>query len=319
MLVERILVIANSGAGSNEQETLEAALSVLRERAEVEVAETASPEELAQVLQHRDGRTVAIAGGDGSLHAVVKALWESGDLSETTVALIPLGTGNDFARGMGISLDPGQAAAIALDGDPRSVDLFVDDEGGVVVNNVHAGASAQASRRGARWKKRLGTVGLGKLGYPIGAVLAAVRPPFVRVSVTIDGEEVLHRRGVLMVSVGNSSHVGGGTEVTPDATPEDGKADVMISRSTGPLSRFSYVFHLTRGEHQQRDDVVHLRGREVRIHGGDEFYLSADGELQGPFTDRTWTVHPGAFTMLLPRPGEEVDPDRAEERAPDDD
>ncbi|GAB3248018.1 diacylglycerol kinase family lipid kinase [Alteromonas gracilis] len=319
MVVERILVIANSGAGSNEQRTMESALSVLRQRAEVEVAETGSPEELADVLADLDGRRVAIAGGDGSLHAVIKALWDAGSLAEATVALIPLGTGNDFARGMGISLDPAQAARTVLDGDARPVDLIVDGEGGVVVNNVHAGASAQASRRGARWKKRLGTVGLGKLGYPIGAVLAAVRPPFVRVSVTVDGEEVLRRRGVLMVSVGNSSHVGGGTEVTPDATPEDGKVDVMISRSTGPLSRFAYVFHLTRGEHQERDDVVHRRGREVRIHGGDEFYLSADGELQGPFTDRTWTVHPQAFTMLLPHPGEEVDPDHAEARAPDDD
>lgn len=317
--MQRILVIANSGAGSNEQQSMEAALSVLRQRAEVEVAETSSPEELAEVLERRDGRTVAVAGGDGSLHAVVNALWDSGDLAEATVALIPLGTGNDFARGMGISLDPAQAARTALDGDVRSVDLIVDDEGGVVVNNVHAGASAQASRRGARWKKRLGTVGLGKLGYPIGAVLAAVRPPFVRVSVTIDGEKVLHRRGVLMVSVGNSSHVGGGTELTPDATPEDGQVDVMISRSTGPLSRFAYVFHLTRGEHQERDDVVHRRGREVRIHGGDEFYLSADGEIQGPFTDRTWTVRPRAFTMLLPHPGEEIDPDHAEAHAPDDD
>ena len=52
------------------------------------------------------------------------------------------------------------------------MDLIVDELGGVVVNSVHAGASAQASRRGARWKKRLGPYGFGILGYPIGAALA---------------------------------------------------------------------------------------------------------------------------------------------------
>ena len=83
-----------------------------------------------------------------------------------------------------------------LDGVPRRATSIVDEVGEVVVNSVHAGAGAQASRRGARWKDRLhsigvGKVNLGKLGYPIGAALAAVRPPFVRLRVEVDGELVV--------------------------------------------------------------------------------------------------------------------------------
>ena len=91
------------------------------------------------------------------------------------------------------------------------MDLVVDEVGEIVVNNVHAGAGAQASRRGAKWKDRLHSVGvgkvnLGKLGYPIGALLAAVKPPFIRVRVEVDGEVVVDLdQPILMVAVGNGA------------------------------------------------------------------------------------------------------------------
>ena len=75
------------------------------------------------------------------------------------LGLIPLGTGNDFARAMDIPLDTEEAARLLVEGEVRPVDLIVDELGEVVVNHVHVGAGAQASRRGARWKERLGKVG----------------------------------------------------------------------------------------------------------------------------------------------------------------
>ena len=68
-----------------------------------------------------------------------------------------------------------------LEGEPRPVDLIVDETGEIVVNNVHVGAGAQASRKGHTWKDRLGSIGvgkvnLGKLGYPIGAAARRVQP-----------------------------------------------------------------------------------------------------------------------------------------------
>ena len=167
----RLLVITNAAAGTNEDEVLEPALEAMRQRADVKVAATASPDELAEVLAQLDGRQVVVAGGDGSLHAVVQALYDTGLLHRTAVSLLPLGTGNDFARGMGIPLDTLAAVAVVLDGDLRPVDLITDNEGRIVINNVHAGVSAQASRHGARWKQRLGSVNLGKVGYPVGAAL----------------------------------------------------------------------------------------------------------------------------------------------------
>ena len=298
--VHPLLLITNTDAGGGPNEGLEVALGVLREDADVEVASTGNPGELDGVLHRAGSRPIVVAGGDGSLHAVVSALHRRHELADRILGLIPLGTGNDFARTLGIPLDPGEAAAALLSGTPRRMDLIVDELGGVVVNSVHAGASAQASRRGVRWKHRLGPFGIGILGYPIGAAMAAVRPPFVRLRIEADGKVIADMdQHILMVAVGNGASVGGGTELTPDADPEDGRLDVMVSFATGPLERLAYVWHLRTGEHTEREDVTSVRARQVTV-SGEDFFLAADGEISGPERRRSWHLEQGAYKMIVP-------------------
>lgn len=281
-----MIVIANADSGT--ADALDQALAVL---GDVEVVHTGSPEELDDVVG-RDPLLV-VAGGDGSLHAVVAALHRNDLLGATTVALVPLGTGNDFARGVGLPLDPAEAAHVVTTGIPTAVDLIVDDEGGIVVNNVHVGAGAEAAKAAVPWKKALGP-----LGYAVGAAITAVRPPTLSVAITVDGE-LASRRSVLQVALGNAPYVGGGTELTPEASPTDGQIEIMVASAAGPAARAAYALHLRRGEHHHREDVLHLRGRSVTIEG-EPFHVSADGELEGPLTSRTWRIEPGAVTMILP-------------------
>ena len=298
-------MITNTDAGTADEETLDRALASLFDEVSIEVTATSNPGELDGVLHRAGSRVIVVAGGDGSLHAVVAALHRRHDLSKAVLGLLPLGTGNDFARAMGIPLDTEKAARVLVDGQVRPVDLVVDELGNVVVNNVHVGAGAQASRRGQRWKERLGKIGygrmnLGRAGYPIGALLAAVRPPYLRLRVEVDGDVVVDLdQPVLMVAIGNGPTVGGGAQLAPEADPQDGKVDVMISRAIGPLARLAYAAHLTRGRHHERDDVIYVRGERVSI-SGDEFYCAADGEISGPERNRTWHVEPGAYSMVLP-------------------
>jgi diacylglycerol kinase (ATP) len=303
--MDPLLVITNSDAGTADDDSLAAALGVLREHTSVEVQATSNPGELDGVLHRAGSRRIVVAGGDGSLHAVVAALHRRHDLDKAVLGLLPLGTGNDFARGVGIPLDIEEAASVLVTGQVRPMDLIVDEVGQIVVNSVHVGAGANASRRGHRWKGRLhavgvGKVNLGKLGYPIGAALTAFRPPVLRLHVELDGKVVndLDTR-VLMVALGNGSSVGGGTELTPEADPEDGRIDLMISRATGPLARFGFAARLAFGTHEEADDVTALRGREVSV-SGERFWISADGEISGPERHRTWHVEPAAYSMVLP-------------------
>jgi YegS/Rv2252/BmrU family lipid kinase len=298
--MDPLLVITNRDAGTGDQASLDEALTVLRGRASVEVAATANPGELDGVLHRAASRRIVVAGGDGSMHAVVAALHRRNELKDKVLGLIPLGTGNDFARGNGIPLEPADAAELILHGEVRPVDLLVDELGEVVVNSVHAGVGAQASIRTDRWKSRLGHVRLGRLGYPLGAAISAFRPRYVRMRIELDGEVVVDvDRQLLQMALGNGSHVGGGTELVPEADPEDGRIDVMISLATGWSARVGYALKLSRGKHHERDDVLYLRAREVSVSGG-EFWCSADGEIYGPERQRTWHVEQAAYAMTLP-------------------
>ena len=304
--MDPLLVISNAGAGPADEESLQAALTILRSHTDVEVQATSNPGELNSALHRAGSRRIVVAGGDGSLHAVVTTLYRRNDLKSAVLGILPLGTGNDFARTNEIPLDIEEAAQVLVDGEPREMDLIVDEVGEIVVNNVHAGAGAQAGRYGARWKDRLHSVGLGKvnlgkLGYPIGAAMAAVKPPFIRVAVEVDGAVVVDMdQPILMVAVGNGANVGGGTELTPHADPGDGLVDVMVSRSIGPLARFGYAAKLATGRHPERDDVIYLRGSTVTV-SGEEFWCSADGEIYGPERHRSWRVEPAAYSLVVPR------------------
>lgn len=147
-----MLIVANDQAGSAEADAIDAAVRVLAAAGTVALAHGGPPDELDRLLDRRDSPTVVVVGGDGSLHAMVAALHRRGELRQSPVGLIPLGTGNDFARGTGVPLDPVAAARLVLEWEPRALDLLIDDMGGVVVNAVHVGTGAEAAEAARPWK-----------------------------------------------------------------------------------------------------------------------------------------------------------------------
>ncbi|MFF5234475.1 diacylglycerol/lipid kinase family protein [Dactylosporangium sp. NPDC000521] len=290
-----MLVVTNELAGRAEAEAVESALDILREAGDVETATCGHVDDVDRILDARRGRRLVVVGGDGSLHTMVGALLRRGEAATCEVALIPLGTGNDFARGVGIPVDDLHAAArIAAAGIAGPIDLIVADGDGVVINAVHVGAGAEAALKARPLKRHLKIA-----AFPIGAVLAGFTARGWRLRVTVDGTLVSrgHRR-VLMAGLSNAPTIAGGTgALAPDADPTDGLADITVSFAVGPLARVGYALALRRGRHPGRDDVVHLRGRDVRIEG-EPFHVNADGELTGPFRTRHWTVAPGAWLLV---------------------
>lgn len=295
--MNRLLVVTNESAGSADDGRVDAALAVLEEHADVHRVVCAEGGDLDRALDSLDGRTLVVAGGDGSVHTAVGRLLDRGELSpDVPIGLVPLGTGNDLARTLGIPLDPVEAARALLAEHARRLDLAVDDECGVVVNAAHVGVGAEAAERAGALKDRLG-----RAAYPVGGLLAGAGATGWRLRVEVDGEPVPTDDEVLMVGVANGRTIGGGAELAPDAEPDDGLLDVVVATSVGPLARLGFGVALRVGEHVDRGDVRVVRGRAVRV-SGDAFPLNADGELFGPLTARTWTVRPGAWAVLVPRP-----------------
>jgi YegS/Rv2252/BmrU family lipid kinase len=291
----KLLVVTNASAGGTGDNRVEAAVAVLREGADVRMASCREPADLDAILGERDGRTPVVVGGDGSVHTAVAALRRLGELSAgEALGLVPLGTGNDLARTLGVPLDPAAAARALLTGRARPLDLLVDDAGGVVVNAAHLGVGAEAADRAGALKDRLG-----KAAYAVGSVLAGAGATGWDLRVAVDGEPVGLDGPVLMVGVANGRTIGGGAELAPDAEPDDGLLDVVVATSTGPVARLRFGVALREGEHVERDDVLTVRGRTVRV-TGDAFPVNADGELEEATASRTWTVEPAAWSLVVP-------------------
>ncbi|MGA8852161.1 MAG: YegS/Rv2252/BmrU family lipid kinase [Aeromicrobium sp.] len=292
-----LLAIANAEAGTADDQSVDTALEVLRADADVTLVRTSSPDDLDQALsEHSDVDGVVALGGDGSVHAVVAAMHAADRLSDTFVAIIPLGTGNDFAHTIGLPDEPADAARLVRDGTVRSVDLVLNGNDDVVVNAAHIGVGAEAAAAAVPWKKRFGP-----LGYVIGSLVAGVRSlikPGARVEITVDGKRLPGHR-VVQVAVGNGRYVGGGTLLLPEADPADGLLDIAISYPASPIRRIGYVLSLRSGQHVRRADVTYLRGSEMTVRG-DAMPSTSDGELTDPRSDHSWRIVPGAWRLVMP-------------------
>ena len=294
-MVDGVLLLVSSKAGSTEQEAVDAARRVLADAFDVETAAAGTPNELDAALDACGERRLVVAGGDGSLHLVVGRLHARGELDRGPLGLIPLGTGNDLARALGLPLDPQEAAQVVCGGTARPMDLLVDDAGGVVVNAVHLGLGALAAEAAGRWKRWLGP-----LAYPLGAVRSGARARTWRLRVTVDGRVLSDgRERLLMVGVGNGPGIGGGTPLLPEAMPDDGQLDVVVVRARRLRDRVAYAVALRRGEHVQREEVRYAQGRSVTVEGGPA-EVNADGELGESVVRRTWTVLPDAWSLTVP-------------------
>src|SRR5918998_3444597 len=119
------MLLTNAAAGSADRERVDSVVEILEVDGPVEVVLLDAAVDLDHVLDGRDSRRLIVAGGDGTLHRIVAALHRRGELADTELGLIPLGTGNDFARGAGVPLEPEQAARALLTSSVRAVDLIV--------------------------------------------------------------------------------------------------------------------------------------------------------------------------------------------------
>ncbi len=235
---------------------------------------------------------VAIAlGGDGLVGAVAGALKGS----EGVLGVLPGGRGNDFARVLGIPLEPAPACAVLASGVIRPLDLGqVGQE--TFIGIASCGFDSDANRIANETR-----LVRGNLVYAYGAVraLAAWKP--ARFELTLDGTR---KHVVTGYSVGaaNSKAYGGGMYAAPDADLDDGLLDI-VTLADMPKRRFltSLMPKVFKGTHINEPEVTVLRAAEVTIAADRPFTMYADGDPIGelPVTVRAL---PRAVNVIVPEP-----------------
>lgn len=289
---DALLLVSNSAAGSTTERQVADVAEVLSAAGPLIHCRSTGTDDLRSALTAFDGDRVVVAGGDGSLHVVLTLLDELGRLSTTTVGLVPMGTGNDFACALDVPEDPVEAARACLDGRPRRLDLLETDDGEVVVNAAHAGLGAVASDRAQVVKPVVGP-----FAYPLAALASGAAQDEYQLEVTVD-DEVVHEGPTLLVLAANGPCLGGGARLCVGADPGDGLLDVLVIGELSTGARVGLAVDIQRGTHLERDDVRQQQGTRLRVRG-EAVDHSRDGELRHRLTDATYTIRPAAWDLLL--------------------
>lgn len=294
-LATDVLLAVAQPSGGLDEDALSRAGEVLAGSARVRRVDVSVPGELEEALEAVAPRRLVVAGGDGALHTAVNALDRSLGLGACEVGLIPMGTGNDFARGAGIPLEPDAAAEVAAAGSARRADVVRDDtDGRVIVNAAHVGLGVRASARAAALKPALG-----RAAYPVASVLTGVAADSWHLTVEVDGTAVSDGPTHL-VAVCNGATIGGGAAVCPRADVFDGRLDVLcVPAPTDVAERAALAAAVRDGELTDHPATQHHRGRTVAI-SGEPVDEVADGELLEPRHPWTYRVASGAWTLLAP-------------------
>ncbi len=229
----------------------------------------ASGQAAADAVAAGADRLVAV-GGDGLVRIALQAV----ATTDVVLGIVPQGTGNDFARALGLldgRLDDHVRRALAPG---RPVDAMRTDHGWVAsVATMGFAGDVTARANGLRWPR-------GGQRYTVATLLQLPRLRRLRASVVVDG--VTHDADTTMLSIGNTAYFGGGMKICPDARPADGLLQVVVIGAVGRgtfLRVFPKVFG---GSHVRHPAVTTYRGRTVTVTGADDVIMWADGDELGP-------------------------------------
>jgi lipid kinase YegS len=213
---------------------------------------------------------VVAAGGDGTINEVVNGLMAAP--AEVALAILPLGTGNDFARMLGLPDEMEACLRVAVDGVAVPVDVAAVNRRCFI--NVSTGGF------GAESVKLLNPEAKGRLGrlaYVLSGAQRLVNLEAADAVFRADGEEI-HRGSFFSFAVGNARWTGGGTFITPEADPGDGRLDVVIVTGDSRLDFLALLPDMRAGTHLDDPDVMYVRARTLEVESAVPIPVNADGE-----------------------------------------
>jgi diacylglycerol kinase (ATP) len=273
----RVICNPSSGGGSCEPDEVREALADF----DIEWIDTKGAGDALEAAEGWGGGLLIVVGGDGTVNEVINGLGRAGFPRDVTLAVLPMGTGNDLAATLAIPDELEGAQETIRKNRVRTFDVARVSSEGVgerfFINVSTGGFGAETSSLAdeemkSRW---------GKLAY-FRASLEKARDFDVReVKVVLDGDE--HMLRAVNVAVGNCRYAGGGWLAAPRANPEDGLLDLVVIEDVGLKEALELApAALARSDYLDREGVFSARARKIRVETWPgELEFTADGELIG--------------------------------------
>jgi diacylglycerol kinase (ATP) len=255
----------------------------------IEVLVTPAPAEAARLAAEAadDGyATVIAAGGDGTANEIANGLVGT----TTALALYPLGTGNDLARGLGYPRKLRDVPAFLATARRRVIDVG-ELNGRVFVNAAGVGIDGMVAEGVKGSSRYVGST----LGYFAGALGAIAMYRAMPMRITIDGES---REGKhLIVVASNGRYFGAGCIPPPKSALDDGWLDVTVASDLGKLATLNALARLYRGTHHNGTTIQAIRARSVDIALDRRVAVEIDGEVIHA-SEVAIKIRPGALAVL---------------------
>lgn len=275
-----------------------------RQFGEIEVAPTEVAGQAAALAATaaRDGYdVVAAAGGDGTVNEVVNGLLgvtEGASDRRPALGLIPIGSGNDYAHGLGMMAPPQAAVQRLFLGERRQLDAaeVIDGQGRrqFACNGIGIGFDAAIAIENLKIQRLYGFP-----AYML-ATLRTILFGYQMPQLQVWFDEELVEQGALLLSVGVGPRVGGGFRITPDARFDDGFLDTCLVEPVGRLTMLAMLVRVMRGTHVSARFVEMRRNRKIHVVSDLPLPIHVDGEIFATLADGVQEVTVTCLPDVLP-------------------
>jgi len=230
--------------------------------------------------------SIIAVGGDGTLLEVANGLLGS----SVPLGIIPSGTGNDFARTIGIPENVEKALDCITENQSTRID--VGKIGDVCFINVASvGFDAEIARDVIKLQKYMP----GKISYYIAALLKVFTYRFKNVQIEIDGEKMNFK--ILLIAIANGCYYGGGMKVNPNGHIEDGYLDIIVITAL-PRFKIPLLFSkFIKGDYLKLPYVKIYKARKVKIHSEKTLPVNTDGDIKAQ-TPSEFSISPLALNVI---------------------
>ena len=293
--MERYCLIANRTSGSGSAGAYIDRMKGMLETRGVDftIRETQYPghaTELAKAAIDEGYDVIVTVGGDGTLRETALSVVHTGK----TLGLLPCGTGNDYARALGIPTDADAALEILLNGETRIVDAGQANDQ-IFFNIAGFGFDVDVLDYTEEFKPKCKK---GETAYRLGCLKAVLGLKLRKTTLTFPDGTI--EQNVLMAAAGVGTHFGGGMNVLPESDMSDGLLDVCIAHDVNRLRLLSLLPKFIKGKHIGLPVITYRKTTEVSVVCDPVSRIEVDGERMDG-TPVTFRILPGALKVRAPK------------------
>ncbi len=242
---------------------------------------------LARKVQHEGTKFILVVGGDGTVSEVVNGIY----LEDIVLGIIPTGSGNDFAKMIGIRTI--QDGLNSLNSSYKKVvDVGFLNKDKYFINNFGIGLDTYvvAKQRQIKFKH--------ELSYLFSTLKILFN--FSTFPIEVKSSDFKFSGNALSISIGNGQFHGGLFRLTPQAKIDDGFLDVCIIKEVNKLKRFLNIPKAIRGSHLSLKEVESFKTKNISIYSSIPLPFHLDGELFEPLKELEIVILPKKLTFSTP-------------------